>query len=43
MKLQSFMHVTAVSVLLCTGLVSDAQTATAQVIDFGQIESFETL
>ncbi|MGB6313657.1 MAG: hypothetical protein WA645_05810 [Pseudolabrys sp.] len=43
MKLQSFMHVTAVSVLLCTGLFSDPQTATAQVIDFGQIESFETL
>jgi hypothetical protein len=31
------------SPLLCVGTVFGAQKATAQVIDFGQIESFETL
>ena len=31
------------SALLCVGTVFGAQKATAQVIDFGQIDSFETL
>jgi hypothetical protein len=43
MKLQPIMRIAAMSALLCAGAVSDAQKATAQVIDFGQIDSFETL
>jgi len=37
------MRIVAMSALLCVGTVSGAQIATAQVIDFGQIDSFETL
>lgn len=37
------MRIMAMSALLCVGTVSGAQKATAQVIDFGQIDSFETL
>ncbi len=40
MKLQPVMRIAAMSALLCAGAVSEA---TAQVIDFGQIDSFETL
>jgi hypothetical protein len=43
MKLQPAMRIAAMSALLCVGTVFGAQKATAQVIDFGQIESFETL
>jgi hypothetical protein len=43
MKLQPIVRIIAISVLLCAGVLSDAQKATAQVIDFGQIDSFETL
>jgi hypothetical protein len=43
MKLQPVMRIAAMSPLLCVGTVFGAQKATAQVIDFGQIESFETL
>jgi hypothetical protein len=43
MKLQPIVRIIAISVLLCAGVLSDAQKATAQIIDFGQIDSFETL
>src|SRR5215510_14368612 len=43
MKLQPVMRIAAMSALLCVGTVFGAQKGTAQVIDFGQIESFETL
>jgi hypothetical protein len=43
MKLQPVMRILALSALLCAGAGFDAQKATAQVIDFGQIDSFENL
>jgi hypothetical protein len=43
MKLQPVMRIAAMSALLCVGTVLGAQKAAAQVIDFGQIDSFETL
>jgi hypothetical protein len=39
MKLQPIVRIIAISVLLCAGVLSDAQKATAQIIDFGQIDS----
>ena len=42
MKLQPIVRVVAMSAL-CAGLLCNAHKATAQVIDFGQINSFETL
>jgi hypothetical protein len=43
MKLQPVVRIAAMLALLCAGAVSEAQKATAQVIDFDQIDSFETL
>ena len=43
MKLQPVVRIVAVSALVWAGAISDARNAAAQVIDFGQIDSFENL
>src|SRR6476660_6336052 len=43
MKLQPVVRIVAVSALVWAGAMSDARNAAAQVIDFGQIDSFENL
>jgi hypothetical protein len=42
MKLQPFMHVAAALALLCAGM-SSHQSVNAQVIDFSQIDAFESM
>lgn len=42
MRLQPFMRVVAI-LALCAGALAHSDRASAQVIDFGQIDSFETL
>ena len=43
MKLQPVVRIVAVSALVWADAMSDARNAAAQVIDFGQIDSFENL
>ena len=43
MKLQPFMRVASILALLCAGAPFQSENASAQVMDFGQIDAFETL
>ena len=43
MKLQPLMRVAAASAVLCASALFQSRTASAQVIDFGQISSFESM
>lgn len=43
MKLRPVVRIVAMSAVVCAGAMSSAPKAAAQVIDFGQIDSFENL
>ena len=43
MKLQTFMRVVTTLALLCTGVCFLSENVSAQVIDFGQIDAFESM
>jgi hypothetical protein len=43
MTLQAFVRVAATLALLCAGVFFHSENASAQVFDFGQIDTFETM
>ena len=43
MRFRPFMHVAAILALLCPGVLIYSGSAGAQMIDFGQIDSFESM